>query len=79
MSQERFGGSWTRTKLNVLQQYLQAYTTALKNQPFRLWYVDAFAGTGTVHLTSVRDSLQSPRSSNSCKTSIALRRKFRRC
>ncbi len=28
MNQERFGCSWTRTKLNVLQQYLDAYTTA---------------------------------------------------
>ena len=27
------------------------YTTALKNQPFRLIYIDAFAGTGEVELT----------------------------
>ena len=26
--------------------YLQAYTTALKNQPFQLMYIDAFAGRG---------------------------------
>ncbi len=27
-------------------QYLRAYTTTLKNQPFELLYIDAFAGTG---------------------------------
>ncbi len=42
----RFGGSWTEEKLDRVSRYLQAYTTALKNQPFALMYVDAFAGTG---------------------------------
>jgi len=41
-----YGGSWTRTKLEYLSKYLRIYTTALKNQPFNLHYVDAFAGTG---------------------------------
>jgi len=41
-----FGGDWTVEKLERVQKYLHAYTTALKNQPFALWYVDAFAGTG---------------------------------
>lgn len=48
----RFGGDWTISKLEILERYLDAYTTALKNQPFRLWYVDAFAGTGYVNLDS---------------------------
>ena len=47
-----FGGDWTRSKLEILERYLDAYTTALKNQPFRLWYVDAFAGTGYIKLDS---------------------------
>ena len=47
-----FGGNWTRDKLRILENYLRAYTTALKNQSFRLWYVDAFAGTGYVNLDS---------------------------
>jgi three-Cys-motif partner protein len=47
-----FGGNWTRDKLRILEDYLKAYTTALKNQSFRLWYVDAFAGTGYVNLDS---------------------------
>ena len=42
----RFGGDWTSRKLDVLADYLRAYTTALKNAPFEKLYVDAFAGTG---------------------------------
>jgi len=41
-----FGGDWTAEKLERVRKYLGAYTTALKNQPFRLTYIDAFAGTG---------------------------------
>lgn len=44
--QHQFGGDWTEAKLAVLRGYLSAYTTALKNKPFRLGYIDAFAGTG---------------------------------
>lgn len=47
---ESFGGAWTKEKLDILQSYLEAYTTALKKQPFQLWYIDAFAGTGDVPL-----------------------------
>lgn len=43
----RYGGLWTRKKLEVLEDYLQFYVTALKNKPFRLHYADAFAGTGS--------------------------------
>ena len=43
----KFGGVWTRKKLAVLNEYLQFYATALKNQPFKLHYADAFAGTGS--------------------------------
>ena len=46
----RFGGDWTSEKLNILESYLDAYTTALKNQPFSLMYIDAFAGTGAIIL-----------------------------
>lgn len=47
---ESFGGDWTVQKLNILKGYLDAYTTALKRQPFSLVYIDAFAGTGYVEL-----------------------------
>lgn len=43
-----YGGAWTLEKLNILESYLNAYTTALKNMPFKLVYIDAFAGTGYV-------------------------------
>jgi len=41
-----FGGAWTAAKLKILAGYLDAYTTALKNTPFSLIYIDAFAGDG---------------------------------
>ena len=47
MDSNSFGGPWTRDKLEILRLYLDAYTTALKKQPFNLIYVDAFAGPGT--------------------------------
>ena len=47
MIKHRFGGLWTRKKLEVLRDYLQFYVTALKNKQFTLHYVDAFAGTGS--------------------------------
>ena len=43
-----FGGSWTLRKLDVLRDYLDAYTTVMKNQGWaRLSYVDPFAGSGS--------------------------------
>ena len=47
MTSPRFGGPWTKEKLAILRDYLDAYTTALKNQPFTLIYVDGFAGAGS--------------------------------
>jgi three-Cys-motif partner protein len=46
MTVNRFGGAWTREKLDVLQAYLQFYCKAMSAQPFELVYIDAFAGTG---------------------------------
>lgn len=49
----RFGGDWTRTKLQILQGYLKAYSNIFNSNPqaqyFDTWYVDAFAGTGYVN------------------------------
>lgn len=47
---QRFGGRHTDEKLKKLQHYLDRYTTALKNQNFRLVYFDAFAGTGGIEI-----------------------------
>src|SRR5690625_1576565 len=44
---QSFGGRWSDRKLQALAAYLSAYTTALKNTPFRLVYIDAFAGAGS--------------------------------
>jgi len=38
----QFGGEWTQEKLQILERYLDAYTTALKSKPFKLVYIDAF-------------------------------------
>ena len=43
-----FGGIWTIQKLDILENYLDAYTTALKKQPFKIMYIDVFAGTGKI-------------------------------
>jgi len=45
-----FGGPWTKEKLDILERSLDAYTTSLKEQPFKLMYIDAFAGAGKILL-----------------------------
>lgn len=45
---QAFGGAWSVIKLDVLQRYLTAFTTALKARPFKLIYIDAFAGSGAM-------------------------------
>ncbi len=55
MNPEDYGGDWTKKKLDILEEYLNAYTTALKNKPFELAYIDAFAGTGFVKMGNRRD------------------------
>ncbi len=47
----RFGGTWTQEKLEVLEKYLKAYTTALKDQNFCKMYIDGFAGCGQIDLS----------------------------
>jgi len=55
-----FGGSWTEEKLERLREYLNAYQSALKNQLFITWYVDAFAGTGSRAASGQRDTIADP-------------------
>jgi three-Cys-motif partner protein len=59
----QFGGDWTSRKLDIVQKYLSAYTTALKEKPskekpFIKGYIDAFAGSGTRIPTQKDDDLQ---------------------
>ena len=49
-TKQKFGGPWTVEKLNILSDYLNFYTTALKNKSFQLIYIDAFAGTGKIKI-----------------------------
>ena len=53
-----FGGLWTQTKLQILEKFSNAYTTALKNQSFNLIFIDAFAGKGTISLKHTEDIRQ---------------------
>ena len=50
MAEQRFGGRHTEKKLEALESYLKIYSQALKNQPFKRAFFDAFAGTGRVEL-----------------------------
>ena len=52
MTDTSFGGPWTLEKLDILGRYLDSYTTALRNRPFNLIYVDAFAGEGSFRLNT---------------------------
>lgn len=45
-----FGGEWTKQKLYIIDHYLGAYSTALKNQQVKRIYVDGFAGSGKTEL-----------------------------
>lgn len=46
MVDHEFGGLSTDLKLSVIENYLGAYTQALRGKFPNLWYIDAFAGTG---------------------------------
>jgi three-Cys-motif partner protein len=46
MVAQAFGDEHTRRKLETVERYLSAYTTALKLQKFELLYVDCCAGSG---------------------------------
>ncbi len=49
----RFGGEWSNIKLNIVEKYLNFYTQALGKQPYRLIYIDAFAGSGKQQVCDV--------------------------
>jgi three-Cys-motif partner protein len=47
---QEFGSVWTESKLGAIEKYLNFYTAALKKFQFRLCYIDAFAGSGSIKL-----------------------------
>lgn len=46
LSDHEFGNVSTDLKLSVVENYLRAFTIALRDKFSELWYIDAFAGTG---------------------------------
>ncbi|EGW40618.1 three-Cys-motif partner protein TcmP [Desulfosporosinus sp. OT] len=50
---QSFGGPWTLLKLDVLEKYLNFFVQAMKNQNFKLCYIDAFAGSGDVDVPGI--------------------------
>ena len=46
MNDHEFGNHSTDLKLSLVEGYLKAFTTALREKFPELWYIDAFAGTG---------------------------------
>ncbi|MBH5402137.1 three-Cys-motif partner protein TcmP [Bradyrhizobium sp. CNPSo 4010] len=47
IADHEFGGQHTELKLSIVEGYLKAFTTALRPHFKNLWYIDAFAGSGT--------------------------------
>ena len=43
-------GDWSELKLEIVEEYGRAYTTAFKNSPLKKYYIDAFSGAG-VHVS----------------------------
>lgn len=79
-TEHRFGGAWTEIKLKVLRDYLHFYTQALKKQPFKLMYIDAFAGTGDRSVCGEQPSLfiSERRLRGSARIALDLERHFGR-
>lgn len=45
----KFGGDWTKIKIEILVEYAKAYLTIMKERPFfKLMYFDGFAGSGFI-------------------------------
>jgi three-Cys-motif partner protein len=57
-SAQIFGGPWTLLKTEIVERYLKFFVTALKAKPFRLVYVDAFAGSGAFRYVPSTDQAQ---------------------
>jgi three-Cys-motif partner protein len=55
MSNNKFGGSWTEIKIEILETYAKQFLKVFKNQPSqKLLYFDGFAGSGDIEV-DIRD------------------------
>lgn len=73
IEEQQFGGVWTVEKLEAVESYLNAFTTAMKNQKFTTVYIDAFAGSGTCRVGSKANHLEIE---GSALRSILIKNKF---
>ena len=55
--ENKFGGSWTEQKINILETYAIQFLKVFKNKPSeKLLYFDGFAGSGLIELESEQES-----------------------
>jgi len=57
LGEHEFGGVSTDLKLSIVEDYLRAFTTALRSKFRELVYIDAFAGTGERTVRYAADEL----------------------
>lgn len=50
-------GRWSERKIEIVTKYAAAYATALKNQPFRRFYIDGFTGGGVAVRKDTKDQV----------------------
>ncbi|GGG99170.1 three-Cys-motif partner protein TcmP [Pedobacter zeae] len=53
--ENEFGGSWTETKIEILEKYTFAYLTIMNKYPFHITYFDGFAGSGEIKIGNEDD------------------------
>ncbi|SDE34752.1 three-Cys-motif partner protein TcmP [Pedobacter soli] len=53
--ENEFGGSWTETKIEILEMYASAYLTIMNKYPFHITYFDGFAGSGEIKIGNEDD------------------------
>jgi len=52
----KFGGDWTKDKIEILVEYAKAYLTIMNKHPYwKLLYFDGFAGTGFIEKEKAED------------------------
>ena len=55
--ENKFGGSWTEQKINILETYAIQFLKVFKNKPSeKLLYFDGFAGSGLIEIESEQES-----------------------
>jgi three-Cys-motif partner protein len=57
MDKNKFGGSWTELKIDILETYAKQFLKVFKNQPSQmLIYFDGFAGSGDIEVENFESS-----------------------